>query len=98
MHLLLHVFACCQDRSRSPTPESSSGTPLDMEDVVRIFGLGQRDLLRSSKVINASDLAARQLAVAMSSCTTIVTPADLKDMGADAASCLHVHDKHSWRL
>ena len=56
---------------------------------MRIFGLGQRDLQRSSRQVTLNDLAPRQIAVCMSTCSKSVNPADLLATGGEAESCLH---------
>ena len=61
---------------------------LEAEDLVKIFGLGQRELMRSTRAVNANDLSARQLAVAMAQSSKLVNASDLKEVGADAETCM----------
>ena len=62
-----------------------------MEDLVRIFGLGHRDLTRNARQTNASDLSPRQLALSMSMCQSFVSAADLLSTGGEAAARLDVN-------
>ena len=68
---------------RSSSPESSTSEPCELDDVVRIFGLGQRDLQRTTRMTTVSDLGARQLGVCMSGCHKFVAAADLLATGGD---------------
>ena len=72
--------------------ESSSPEPLEVDDLAKIFGLGQRDLVRSSRIVNADDLSARQVALCMAQASKLVTAADLKEVGADAETCMSLAD------
>ena len=81
--MILHA-GYMSDRSSSVTATSSVAV-LDADDLVKIFGLAQRELVRSSRAVNVNDLTARQLAVAMAQSCKLVTAADLKEVGADAA-------------
>ena len=74
---------------RSSSSSSSSSEPAqDIEDVVRIFGLGQRDLARGPRFVSVADLSPRQQALCMSGCSKQVSAADLLDIGGEAESCI----------
>ena len=55
---------------------------------MKIFGLGQRELNRTQRMTNASDLSSRQLALVMASCLSYVSAADLLSTGGDAEACM----------
>ena len=59
-----------------------------MQDIVKIFGLSQRDLNRSSRITTAADLGPKQLALCLSTCDKVVSAADLLEIGGEADSQL----------
>ena len=61
-----------------------------MDDLVRIFGLGQRDLSRKTGQSTVADLTPRQIGLVLSGCHKWVVPADLLSTGGDAAARLRI--------
>ena len=80
----------------STSEASEDSDPVDDADHVRIFGLGQRDLQRGSRMLTMCDLSPKQIAFCMSTCQKCVSAADLLAAGGEADSYLQpgVSDVH----
>ena len=69
---------------RSSSLETSASTsPVEMEDLIRVFGVGQRDLGRGGRMTSLADLNPRQLALVLAPACGFITAADLLDVGGE---------------
>lgn len=59
-----------------------------MLELQSIYGLPNKEYQRNPRQARAEDLTAKQIAVAITNITSVVTSNDIMDMGGDAASSL----------
>ena len=69
---------------------SLSTSPVEMEDLVRVFGVNQRELGRGSKVMSLADLSPRQLALVLTPACSYLTAAELLEIGGEPDLKLHL--------
>lgn len=61
-----------------------------MAELASIFGLPNKEFVRSSKQARAEDLSAKQLAMAVTNIAPCVCSQDVMEIGGDAASKLNL--------
>ncbi|CAE7293105.1 unnamed protein product, partial [Symbiodinium sp. CCMP2456] len=77
-----------RSHSSSSSENSEESAEEGMLELQSIYGLPNKEYQRNPRQARAEDLTAKQIAVAITNITSVVTSNDIMDMGGDAESLL----------